>query len=110
MANLPLTRVTPARPFIYAGVDYFDPLWIENSVRGRNPTRAYVTVFCYFATKAVRFELVSDLPTYAFMGAFKCFIGRSGRCQNIYSDNINFFGASNKLAELSLSVFFDIGK
>lgn len=111
MGNLPQARITPARPFINTGVDYFGPLWIHYKIRGKRATKAYVAVFCCFATKAVHFELVSDLSTDAFIGALKRFISRRGRCQNIYSDNAtNFVGASNKLSELSNSIFSENGK
>lgn len=83
MGNLPQTRVTPARPFINAGVDYCGPFWIHYRVRGKRPTKVYIAVFCCFSTKAVHLELVSDLSTDAFIGALKRFIGRRGRCQNI---------------------------
>lgn len=102
MGNLPATRVTPARPFVNAGVDYCGPFWIHFKVRGKRPIKAYLAIFCCFATKAVHLELVSDLSTDAFLGALKRFIGRRGHCQNIYCDNAtNFVGASNQLKELS---------
>lgn len=111
MGNLPQDRVTPARPFINTGVDYFGPIWIHYKIRGKRPTKAYVAVFCCFATKAVHFELVSDLSTDAYIGALKRFIGRRGRCQNIYSDNAtNFVGANNKLTELAETIFSEDGK
>lgn len=111
MGNLPQARITPARPFVNSGVDYFGPLWIHYKIRGKRPTKAYVAVFCCFASKAVHLELVSDLTTDAFIGALKRFISRRGRCQNIYSDNAtNFIGANNKLVELSESIFSEHGK
>ncbi|XP_037889799.1 uncharacterized protein LOC119637676 [Glossina fuscipes] len=106
MVNLPQARVTSARPFINAGVDYFGKLWIHYNIKGKKPTKAYVALFCGFATKAVHFEVVSDLSTEAFKGALKRFISRGGRCQNIYGENAtNFVGARNKLSELSSSIF-----
>lgn len=111
MGNLPQARVTPARPFINAGVDYCGPFWIHYKVRGKRPTKAYIAVFCCFATKATHLELVTDLSTEAFIGALKRFISRRGRCQNIYSDNAtNFIGAKNQLSELSESIYSDKGQ
>ncbi|XP_037899079.1 uncharacterized protein LOC119643719 [Glossina fuscipes] len=111
MGNLPHARVTPAWPFINTGVDYFGPLWIHYKIRGKKPANAYAAVFCCTAIKAVLFELVSDFSTEAFLGAFKRFISRRGRCQNIYSDSAtNFVGAINKLSELSGSIFAENGK
>lgn len=111
MGNLPQTRVAPARPFINTGVDYCGPFLIHYRIRGKRPTKAYIAVFCCFATKAVHLEVVSDLSTEAFIGALKRFIGRRGRCQNIYSDNAtNFIGARNQLSELSESIYSKKGQ
>ncbi|XP_075150685.1 uncharacterized protein LOC142224785 [Haematobia irritans] len=106
MGNLPETRVTPARPFINAGVDYCGPIWVHFKTRGKRPQKAYLAIFCCFSTKAVHLELVTDLTTDAFIGALKRFIGRRGHCQNLYCDNAtNFVGAKNQLAELPTSLF-----
>ncbi|XP_037942534.1 uncharacterized protein LOC119675408 [Teleopsis dalmanni] len=111
MGNLPESRITPARPFINAGVDYCGPFWIHYKVRGKKPTKAYIAVFCCFSTKAVHLELVTDLSTNAFIGALKRFISRRGRCLNIYSDNAtNFVGAKNQLAELEESIYSNEGQ
>ncbi|XP_037930980.1 uncharacterized protein LOC119665804 [Teleopsis dalmanni] len=111
MGNLPESRITPARPFINAGVDYCGPFWIHYKVRGKKPTKAYIAVFCCFFTKAVHLELVTDLSTNAFIGALKRFISRRGRCLNIYSDNAtNFVGAKNQLAELEESIYSNEGQ
>lgn len=53
------------------------------------------------STKAVRFEVVSDMTTEAFLAALRRFIGRRGLCSVISSDNgTNFKGANNELKEL----------
>ncbi|GBO98360.1 hypothetical protein EVAR_71381_1 [Eumeta japonica] len=83
MGNLPADRVTPARPFITTGVDYFGPIWIHHKIRGKRPDKAYIAVFCCFATKAVHMEVVSNLSTEAFIGALRCFISRRGHCQTL---------------------------
>lgn len=106
MGNLPSTRVTPARPFINSGVDFCGPFWVHYKVRGKKPQKAYIAVFCCFATKAVHLELVSDLTTEAFIGALKRFVSRRGHCQNLYCDNAtNFVGTKNQLKELSEVIY-----
>ncbi|XP_018306186.1 uncharacterized protein, partial [Mycetomoellerius zeteki] len=99
MGNLPADRITQARPFINTGVDYAGPFSIKIS---RNKTgKAYLSIFICLSTKAVHFELVSDLSTTAFLNAIKRFIARRGRCVNLYSDNsTTFVGANNQLLEL----------
>nr|XP_044248843.1 uncharacterized protein LOC123002543 [Drosophila takahashii] len=108
MGNLPVDRVTQARPFFNSGVDYCGPIWIHHKLRGKRPDKAYIAVFCCFATKAVHLELVSDLTTDAFLGALRRFLSRRGRCQTIHCDNAtNFVGANNKLKALEEAIFTD---
>ncbi|XP_044248761.1 uncharacterized protein [Drosophila takahashii] len=108
MGNLPVDRVTQARPFFNSGVDYCEPICIHHKLRGKRPDKAYIAVFCCFATKAVHLELVSDLTTDAFLGALRRFLSRRGRCQTIHCDNAtNFVGANNKLKALEEAIFTD---
>ncbi|XP_037930364.1 uncharacterized protein LOC119665129, partial [Teleopsis dalmanni] len=111
MGNLPGHRVQPARPFLSTGVDYCGPIWVHYKTRGKRPQKAYIAVFCCFATKAVHLELVTDLTTDAFIGALKRFIARRGRCKTLYCDNAtNFVGAKNKLQELTDVIYADRAK
>ncbi|XP_037959192.1 uncharacterized protein LOC119688592 [Teleopsis dalmanni] len=111
MGNLPTDRVTLTKPFFTTGVDYCGPIWIHYKIRGKRPTKAYLAVFCCFATKAVHLEVVSDLTTEAFIAAIQRFISRRGRCQTIYSDNAtNFVGARNQLQELQSTIYSENGK
>nr|XP_041630739.1 uncharacterized protein LOC121502075 [Drosophila kikkawai] len=108
MGNLPADRVTQARPFFNSGVDYCGPIWIHHKLRGKRPDKAYIAVFCCFATKAVHLELVSDLTTDAFLAALRQFLGRRGKCQTIHCDNAtNFVGANNQLKPLEGAIFTD---
>ena len=53
------------------------------------------------SVKAVHIEIVSDLTTEGFLGAFRRFIGRRAVPVHVYSDNgTNFVGANNQLREL----------
>ncbi|XP_037959451.1 uncharacterized protein LOC119688862 [Teleopsis dalmanni] len=111
MGNLPTDRVTLTKPFFTTLVDYCGPIWIHYKIRGKKPTKAYLAVFCCFATKAVHLEVVSDLTTEAFIAAIQRFISRRGRCQTIYSDNAtNFVGARNQLQELQSTIYSENGK
>ena len=106
MGQLPADRVNVSRPFFKSGVDYCGPFFVHYKGRGSRKTKAYLAIFCCFATKAVHLELVTDLTTDAFLGALHRFIGRRGRCQVIYCDNAtNFLGANNLLKELEESIF-----
>ncbi|XP_057329854.1 uncharacterized protein LOC130670463 [Microplitis mediator] len=103
MGDLPADRVNFARPFSKVGVDYCGPfLMKEKKFRNRTQIKIYVAIFVCLAVKAVHIEVVTDLTTEAFLAALQRFIGRRGKCSNIYSDNgTNFVGANNSLKELN---------
>ncbi|XP_035914695.1 uncharacterized protein LOC118513244 isoform X1 [Anopheles stephensi] len=101
MASLPKNRVTEARPFSVAGVDYCGPVWVKAQSRRAAPIKAFVAVFVCFITRAVHIELVSDLSTPAFLAALRRFVSRRGLVSELYSDNgTNFRGAANELHRL----------
>ncbi|XP_025997412.1 uncharacterized protein LOC105200088 [Solenopsis invicta] len=102
MADLPVQRVTASRPFTHCGVDYAGPMLLKEG-RRRNARlhKAYISVFVCFSTKAVHLEIVTDLTSEAFIGAFKRFMSRRGRPSCMYSDNgTTFVGARKQIKEL----------
>ncbi|XP_011171251.2 uncharacterized protein LOC105203984 [Solenopsis invicta] len=102
MADLPVQRVTVSRPFTHCGVDYAGPMLLKES-RRRNARlhKAYISVFVCFSTKAVHLEIVTDLTSETFLGAFKRFMSRRGRPSCMYSDNgTTFVGARKQIKEL----------
>ncbi|XP_066589335.1 uncharacterized protein [Prorops nasuta] len=102
MGSLPSARVTPARPFSIAGLDYAGPFKLRSSKgRGIKATKGYISLFICFATKAIHLEAVSDLTTQSFLAALRRFTSRRGLCQRLYSDNgTNFQGADKELRSL----------
>lgn len=99
--QLPSQRITPSKPFTVTGVDYAGPVYIKAVHKRAAPTKAYISVFVCFSTKAVHLELVGDLSTPAFLAALRRFISRRGCPSHIHSDNgTNFVGARNELNEL----------
>lgn len=102
MGSLPEARVQPTlRPFVNTGIDYCGPILISRGGRSQVKVKSYVALFVCFTTKAVHLELVSDLTSNAFIAALRRFIGRRGKCLNLYSDNAtNFVGANRELQEL----------
>ncbi|CAK1597985.1 unnamed protein product [Parnassius mnemosyne] len=102
MGDLPEVRVTPSRPFLHAGVDFAGPLQILTTRgRGIKTNKAYICIFICMATKAIHLELVGDMSTNAFLGAFKRFIARRGKYSHIWSDQgSNFIGANRELKDL----------
>jgi len=99
MGQLPLARVTVARPFINAEIDYVGPFEIKSgNTRSKTTTKCYIALFICMATKAIHLELVSNLMSEAFIAALKCFIARRGLIDHLYSDNgSNFVGANREL-------------
>lgn len=102
MSDLPSPRVNISRPFTHCGVDFGGPFLIrEHKRRNAKLIKAYICIFVCFAIKAVHIELVADLTTESFLGAFKRFIARRGKVSCVYSDNgTNFIGAARELNEL----------
>ncbi|GBM26051.1 hypothetical protein AVEN_62016-1 [Araneus ventricosus] len=103
MGNLPAERITPTFPFNVCGVDFIGPLLVKPVARRRITARKmYVAIFVCFVTKAVHFELVTDLTSEAFIACLKSFFSRRGKSSIVYSDNAtNFVGAQSELKCLS---------
>ncbi|XP_039303429.1 uncharacterized protein LOC120357331 [Solenopsis invicta] len=99
MGSLPASRVTGYRPFFRCGIA--GPVILrERKRRNSRNHKAYIAIFVCSTTKAVHIELVSDLTTEAFLGAFRRFISRRGRPAHMFSDNgTTFVGAQNRLSE-----------
>ncbi|GFT05288.1 integrase catalytic domain-containing protein [Trichonephila clavipes] len=102
MGNLPKERVRENFPFDCSGIDFIGPFWIKsNKQRKSSLYKIYVSIFVCFVTKAVHFELVSDLTTQTFIASLKRFIARRGRPSLIFSDNgKTFIGANAELKRL----------
>ncbi|GFS54320.1 integrase catalytic domain-containing protein [Trichonephila clavipes] len=102
MGNLPKERVRENFPFDCSGIDFIGPFWIKNNKQRKSSLyKIYVSIFVCFVTKAVHFELVSDLTTQTFIASLKRFIARRGRPSLIFSDNgKTFIGANVELKRL----------
>ncbi|CAI6373869.1 unnamed protein product [Macrosiphum euphorbiae] len=96
MAPLPRERVQCSRPFTYTGVDFAGPLIIRSGIRGRSGTKAWVSIFVCFSTRAVHIEVVEDLTSKAFIAALRRFVARRGKPAELWSDNGTNFVRANK--------------
>ncbi|XP_023214406.1 uncharacterized protein LOC111617336, partial [Centruroides sculpturatus] len=102
MGDLPAPRVQPSRPFTVTRLDYAGPyLFKLQGGRGVRSSKCYVAIFVCFSTKAVHFELVSDLSTPRFIAALKRFIAHHGKPVKIMSDCASNFKKANKSSELA---------
>ncbi|KAL0811523.1 hypothetical protein ABMA28_009914 [Loxostege sticticalis] len=92
MGSLPSDRVTAARPFEKVGIDYAGPFNIKLA-RVRKPLilKSYVLILVCFVTKAVHFELASDMTTACFLNCFKRFIARRNKPSQVFCDNATTF-------------------
>ncbi|XP_063980945.1 uncharacterized protein LOC135164483 [Diachasmimorpha longicaudata] len=102
MGQLPPRRITSARPFNHAGVDYAGPIKISRwRGSGARQYHGYIAVFVCLATSAIHLELLTDLTSQAFIETYKRFTGRRGICATLSSDNAKtFMGANNELGKL----------
>lgn len=93
-------RVTPSRPFLHSGVDFAGPFQVLMSKgRGSKTNKAYIAIFVCMVTKSIHLELVGDLTSESFIGAFKRFVARRGQCSHLWSDQgKTFVGANKELA------------
>ncbi|GFT35775.1 integrase catalytic domain-containing protein [Trichonephila clavipes] len=99
MGDLPKDRVVPSRPFEKVGLDFAGPIITKpNLKRSRVTLKSYIAIFICFCTKAIHFEVVSDLTTDSFLASLRRFVARRSKPATIWSDNAtNFKGAKNVL-------------
>ncbi|XP_011860045.1 PREDICTED: uncharacterized protein LOC105557408 [Vollenhovia emeryi] len=102
MGQLPLSRVTQARPFTHTGVDYAGPLAVKTwKGRGAKTTKGWICVFVCFSTSAVHLEAVSDYSSEGFIAAYRRFSSRRGIAHTLQSDcGTNLIGADTALERL----------
>ena len=100
---LPSFRVTEARPFSYCGVDYAGPLFVR-PIATSSPQKVWICLFTCCVTRAVHFELVTDMTSQSFIRSFKRFTCRRGFPVKVISDNAKTFkGAAKTLVSVMQS-------
>lgn len=94
----PAGRVIPlSRLFTHCGIDYAGPVTLrKGNRRNARSHKAYIAIFVCFTTKTTHIEVVSNLTTDCFLGAFKRFIARRGKPAHMYSDNGTTFVGTKK--------------
>ena len=97
MSDLPASRLEPAPPFSYTGVDLFGPYVIKE---GRKEMKRYGVLYTCLASRAIHIETVNSLETDSFINSLQRFISRRGPVKEMRSDNgTNFIGANRELTE-----------
>ena len=102
MGQLPLSRVTPTRPFTNTGLDYAGPITLRTwKGRGAKTHKGWICVFVCLTTSAVHLEVVTDYSTEGFIATYRRFISRRGIPHSLYSDcGTNFIGADATLKRM----------
>ncbi|UYV77667.1 hypothetical protein LAZ67_15001855 [Cordylochernes scorpioides] len=98
MAELPLERVVPSRPFQRVGVDLAGPIITRPMLkRSKILFKTYIVLFICFTTKAIHLEVVSDLTAEAFIATLRRFTSRRSLSLDIFSDNATNFKLANRV-------------
>ncbi|XP_034944390.1 uncharacterized protein [Chelonus insularis] len=102
MGQLPLSRITPARPFAVCGVDYAGLITLKTWIgRGTKTSKGWMCIFVCFVTSALHLEIVTDYSADSFIAAFRRFTGRRGDCRTLHSDcGTAFRGADTLIRQL----------
>lgn len=102
MRDLPLHCVAQIKPFERSGIDYADPFEVKAAVlRKIKEAEAFICIFVCMVTTAVHIEIVSNLSTSLFVVTLNCFLNRTCKCTDIFSDcGNNFVEAQRYLKEI----------
>ncbi|XP_034934693.1 uncharacterized protein [Chelonus insularis] len=102
MGQLPLSRITPARPFAVCGVDYAGPITLKTwKGKSAKTSKGWMCIFVCFVTSALHLEIVTDYSADSFIPAFRRFTGRRGVCRTLHSDcGTTFQGADTLIRQL----------
>ena len=94
MADLPKSRIEPAPPLTYCGVDFFGPWHFQ---RRRTVRKRYGALFTCLASRAVHIAVADSLETDSFINALRRFICRRVSVRQIRCDRgTNFIGAETE--------------
>ena len=75
--DLPSIRVSEDSPFTHTGIDYAGPLYTHSKNSDVTKVdKVYICAFMCASTRAVNFELASDLLVESFLSLFRHFAAR----------------------------------
>ena len=93
MAALPENRVAISVPFSHIGIDYFGPVYLQDSP-DQDTYKSWVLLFTCMTTRALHLELCRGMSTEDVLFAFRKFVARRGAPTLIVSDNFKSFIAA----------------
>ena len=94
--DLPACRVSDDPPFVHTGLDFADPLYVQESPDKGSNTKTYICLFTCASTRVIHLELTHGLNVDTFLLAFRRFVGRRGLPATLLSDNATTFRSSSK--------------
>ena len=86
---MPETRLRESPPFTVTGLDFSGAFNVKN--RDGSESKVYICLFTCATTRAIHFELVSDMSTETFLLTFRRFAARRSIPHLIMSDNAKTF-------------------
>ena len=95
MGSLPEHRLTPFLPaFSNTGLDYFGPVVVKMSGRGRRQEKRWICLFTCLSTRAIHLEVAHGMSMDEFLLCFSRFCSMRGQPSVVYSDNGTTFSAA----------------
>lgn len=98
MSDLPESRLDPAPPFTYVGVDVFGPWTIvtRRTRGGQAHNKRWAVMFTCLVARAVHIEVIEDMSSSSFICALRRFISLRGPVKEFRSDRGSNFVASTR--------------
>ncbi|CAK5070815.1 unnamed protein product [Meloidogyne enterolobii] len=97
MPPLPPTRVRPAKPFEFVGLDFLGPTTTKQD--GIN-VKAWILIICCMVTRGIYLEPTRDMSSISVINVLRRFISRRGKPRRILSDNAPTFVQIHKALDL----------
>lgn len=94
-----LIRLELCRPFLKVGVEYLASMHVkEGGKRSKRKIEIWVALLVCKISRAVHFEIITDLTSESFTDALRRLVARSRKITNTYCDNATaFIGAKSQL-------------
>lgn len=88
-------RIKEDPAFSYTGVDFAGPLFVRNGTLNGG-SKVWICLFTSLVTRAIHFDVVTNLSTTTFIRCLKRFTARRGLPRKFLSDNGKTFKAAAK--------------
>lgn len=96
MGSLPLDRMTPSPPFYITYLDFFGPMQIRDTVKGRSRGKAYGVIFNCGVSRGVYIDVADSYDTDGFLLVLRRFITIHGYPYKFRADHGSQIVAGSK--------------